>query len=381
MKAELKTMKGQKSWTVKNDTVELALTQKGGHMAPVNFYSNTKNPVQPYFICPWAEDKTTYKPPVIDVLRGDFFCMPFGANNDYKKEHYEVHGEPAGSSWKGAKISETEDATVFSVRMDTKVRPGTITKTITLKKGHNAVYIDHLLDGFTGKMTIGHHPTLALPEEEEGMLISTAPIQFGRTAPRGEGQTYAYGEEYYALAPDAKFTSLKKVPTVWKQDPYTDCSAFPKREGFVDILGLIAKPGKNPHWTAAVVPSAGYLWFSLKNPKVLPTTVLWMSNKGRHAAPWSGRNRCIGLEDVCAYLAEGLVDSAKKNPIQEAGAATVVTLSKSKPTVVRHIQGVVKVPKTFDRVKSVQFGAGELTFVSESGKKASTKTDWDFITM
>ena len=87
------------------------------------------------------------------------------------------------------------------------------------------------------------------------------------------------------------------------------------------------------------------------------------------------------MEDVCAYLAEGLVDSAKKNPIQEAGAATVVTLSKSKPTAVRHIQGVVKVPKTFDRVKSVQFGAGELTFVSESGKKVTAKADWNFITM
>ena len=377
----MKSINGQKSWVMGNDTVELAVSQKGGQMAPVNFYAKTKKPVQPYYICPWAEEKKTYKPPVIDVLRGDFFCMPFGANNDYKKEHYEVHGEPAGSAWKSAKITEDEDKTIFSVKMDTKVRPGTITKKIMLKSGHNVVYLEHLLEGFSGKMTLGHHPTLAAPDEEEGMLISTAPIQFGLTAPRDEGQNYTFGEEYYALAPNEKFKTLKKVPTVWKADPYTDCSVFPKREGFVDILGVFAKPGKKPHWTAAVVPSLGYLWFSLKNPQELPTTVFWMSNKGRHAEPWSGRNKCIGLEDVCAYLAVGLVDSAKKNPLSEEGVPTVVNLSKKKAKAVRHVQGAVKVPKNFDRVKRVKFETGKLIFVSEAGKEVSADVDWDFITM
>jgi len=381
MKAEIKIISGQKSWIIENENVKLALTQKGGQMAPVSFYNNSKKPVQPYYISPWAEDNIRSGMPVVDVLRGDFFCMPFGADNNYKKEIHEVHGEPACASWKNAALKKDENTTVFAVKMDTKVRPGTVTKILMLKQGHNAVYSEHQLQGYSGKMTIGHHPTLALPEAEEGMLISTAPIMFGLTATRTGDMIYGNAEEYFSLASNAKFKSLKKVPTVWKDDPYTDCSSFPKREGFTDILSVIARPGKKPYWTALVISSLGFLWFALKNPNVLPSTVFWMSNKGRHGSPWNGRNRCIGLEDICGYLADGLAVSAKKNALTEEGVPTVINLSKTKPFSVRHIQGVVKVSKGFDRVKTVDFEKGKLRFISESGREVSVPVDWDFIDM
>ncbi len=381
MKAEENIISGQSSWIVENGNVRLALTRKGGHMAPVFFYSDTKSPVQPYYINPWAEEKIKLPAPVLEPLRGDFFCMPFGAVNDYKNESHDVHGEPAAGTWKTPKLTGGQDAVHFSVTMNTKTRPGTITKNIILKEGHNAVYIEHLLEGYSGKMTLGHHPTLALPGEEGGMRISTGPILFGYTAPRPKDALVYAGEEYYALAPNVKFSSLKKVPTVWKEVPFADCSAFPLREGFVDIIGIAAKPGPKPHWTAAVVPSGEFLWFSLKNPTVLPVTVFWMANKGRHGSPWNGRNRCIGLEDICGYLAQGLTESAKKNPLSAEGVPTAVTLSPSKPLSVRHIQGVVKVPKKFDRVSKVRFDKGSLAFGSESGAVVEAPVDWDFLQM
>ena len=53
MKATRKTIAGQPSWILANRQVELAVTELGGHMAPVTFYRNTTGPVQPYFISSW----------------------------------------------------------------------------------------------------------------------------------------------------------------------------------------------------------------------------------------------------------------------------------------------------------------------------------------
>jgi hypothetical protein len=379
MKPEIKLVAGQKSWIVSNKNVELALTQKGGHMSPVNFFKDTKKPIQPYYIAPWAEAKENIKPNILEVLRGDFFCMPFGAVNEYKKEKHEIHGETSGKTWKSPRINLRNGTTEFSVQMNTAVRAGKVTKKILLKDGQNVLYIEHLLEGYSGEMTLGHHATLAPPDVEGSMLIKTAPFRFGLTAPRSLDQLATFGQEYYALAPGKKFTNLQKVPTIWKDRPYADCSAFPARNGFVDILGLFAKESSKPHWTTAAVPSEGYLWFSLKNPAVLPATVFWMANRGRHAPPWSSRNLCIGLEDICGYLAQGLTDSAKKNPANREGVPTTVKLSKTKPLSVRYIHGVVKIAKSFGRVQSVRFEKGALRFISESGKEARASVDWDFI--
>ena len=385
MQPEVKTIKGQKSWLFSNGNIEAAVTEQGGHMAPVHFYRGTKMPVKPYYISPWAEEGEKEKeeekvtPGVLKSLRGDFFCMPFGADSTYKGEKHEVHGEPAGKSWKSPKLERDGETTVFSVKMDTKVRPGRVTKKLILKEGHNAVYTDHILEGYSGPMTIAHHPCIALPDEEGGMRISTAPIAGGFTAPRPEEAMFSAGGEYYSIAPDRQFKTLSKVPTVWKDVPYTDCSLFPKRDGFTDIIGLCAKSAASkPHWTAAAIPSEGYLWYSLKNPQVLPVTLFWMSNLGRHFFPWNGRNRCIGLEDICAYLGQGLAASAKKNPVSEFGIPTTVKLSPKKPFSVKYIQGVVKIPKSFDRVKNVKFEKEGIAFLSESGREVKAPVDWEF---
>lgn len=379
MKPEVVTVRGQKSWCISNGNIEAAVSRKGGHMAPVSFYRDTKKPVQPYYINPWAEEEEKAAPGVLGALRGDFFCMPFGADSIYKGEAHELHGEPAGKIWKNPKLETDGSTALFTLTMDTKVRPGRVTKKIILKEGHNAVYTDHILEGYSGLMTVAHHPCLALPEEEGGMRISAAPITGGFTAPRPAEAMFSAGGEYYAVAPGRRFKSLSKVPTVWKDVPYTDCSLFPRRDGFTDIIGICAKGGvSKPHWTAAAIPSEGYLWFSLKNPAVLPMTLFWMSNRGRHFFPWNGRNRCIGLEDICAYLGEGLAASAKKNPVSEFGVPTTVKLSPKKPFSVKYIQGVVKIPKSFDRVKKVKFEKDGVLFLSESGKEAKALLDWGF---
>ena len=63
-------------------------------------------------------------------------------------------------------------------------------------------------------------------------------------------------------------------------------------------------------------PAERFVWFALKDPRILRKTVLWISNGGRHYPPWNGRHiNVMGLEEVTAYFHLGLADSARKNPI------------------------------------------------------------------
>ena len=378
MKATTKTIASQPSWVVRSRNVELALTQLGGHMAPVTFYRNTARPVRPYYISPWADEGLKISDPVLGPLRGDFFCMPFGANVEpFGKEQYVCHGEPATRKWRLVDLSKCGKVTSLTASLTARIRPGKFTKTLLLVDGQNVVYSQDLLEGFAGRMPLGHHATLALPDEAGAVNVSTSKFSLGMTNPTPTGDPAQ--AQYQSFALGGKFSDLARVPLNRKDTPTGDCSAFPVRDGFDDLLAVFKKRSAQPAWTAAVNTQERFLWFSLKDPAMLPATVFWISNRGHHGPPMSGRNLCLGLEDVCAYFAEGLADSVKANVVSRAGFPTAVKLSPKRPTAVNYIQGVVKVPAGFDRVKAVQFSPGKATFLGARRKKVTVSVCWEFL--
>lgn len=370
---------GQEGWLLENDSVSLFLTETGGHAAPVRFFPSARKPIEPYYISPWQEEKTDIDVPVLIPLRGNFFCAPFGADNRLKGEDHTPHGEPATAVWPSPTVTIEGDRAYLRSILETRERPGKTVKEIFLHKGHTAVYQRHTLEGYKGSFPLGHHATLA-PPAKGSLMIGHSPIQFGMTSPWG--RVPAADGEYYSLSPLSRFAKIDKVPTRWKQEPYTDCSLFPAREGFVDLLQIFQKPPRKPDtpaWICATAAEEGYLWFALKNPALLNSTVFWMENHGRHQAPWNGRNCCIGLEDVTAYFAEGLKASAAGNILNEAGIETVVKLNPGKALVVPYIEGVTRVSKGFGRVVKVRFEKGRAVFIDEAGKESVAAVAWDFL--
>ncbi len=367
----------QPSYTLKNDQIELAVTRLGGHMAPVTFYRGTRKPVQPYFISPWQDEGLGIDEPVLRPLRGDLFCMPFGADNKLGREKHDIHGESATMDWEPLSMSNRGSVSELSLQMKTRVRPGTITKRLMLVEGHNVVYCRHELEGYKGLMCLGHHATLAVPSDPGSLLFSSSPIRFGMTSPGAPGP-YA-SREYYCLPAGVRFSRLSKVPTIWKEQPFTDRSTFPAEEGFTDIVAIFPKKQQGIGWNAASFPRQGFVWYSLKDPSTLPSTVLWMSNRGRHGSPWNGRNRCLGIEDVCAYFAEGLRPSAKPNMLNEQGIATAVKLSPKTPHAINYIQGVVRVPRGFGRVVDISLKKDKIELSAESGKTVTAPVQHSFI--
>jgi hypothetical protein len=261
--------------------------------------------------------------------------------------------------------------------MQTAAVPGKVTKNLSLVDGQNAIYCQHVLEGYSAAVPLGHHATLALPETPGAMRIATSAFKLGMTNPTQFGDPTI--GHYQSLATGEKFTRLDKVPLAFKSPAYGDCSALPQRTGYTDLLGLWAKDNLKVAWTTATVQEAGYMWFSLKDPAVLPATLMWIANRGRHSYPWNGRNRCVGLEDVCAYFAEGAAASVAPNQLSAMGIPTTVRLSKARPTVVNCIQGVVKVPSGFECVKNVGFTPGAVTFTSTTGKKVTAPVCHDFL--
>lgn len=376
------TVHSQPAWILQNGSVRLAITHVGAQMAPVEFYRNAAKPVLPYYISPWQDEGLKLDPPVLKSLRGDFFCLPFGSNAaPYKGMTFLPHGEPAGADWTFVGAKKQGKVSSLSLSLKTTAPHGQITKHVYLVDGQNVVYSQERLDGYSLKTSLGHHSILAVPEKEGGLKIATSEFQFGMTSPfifsqprNGEYQSFEIGK---------KFSSLSKVPLAWKGSEPADCSAFPARKGFADLLGVFSKPASQlPHglaWTTATNDAAGYLWFSLKNPSVQPTTVMWIENHGRHGSPWNGRNSCLGLEDVCSYLNEGMPISAQKNDLNSQGIPTSLQLSPKKPTFVNYIAGVAKIPKGFVKVRTVEFTKGKATFISITGKRVTVAVNWEFI--
>ncbi len=378
MKAIEKCIAGEPSWILRGKDVELAITQRGGQMAPVTFYHNTKNPVLPYYISPWQGEGRKIADPVLVPLRGDFFCAPFGANTEpLNGEKHPCHGESASAKWKFVGMEKADKVSTLTLSMQTKIRKGKVTKTISLVDGQNVVYSRHVLEGYTGSMPMGHHATLQPRNVAGSLRVTTSPFALGMTTP-GEFSEPATGS-YQSFAVGEKFTDLRKVPLLFKDNPTADLTALPARAGHTDLLAMYKKPSKEPAWTAAVDAEAGYLWFSLKDAAVLPATLFWVANRGRHMSPWDGKELCLGLEDVCAYFAMGLEKSVKSNPVKKAGFATAVTLSPKTPTVINYIQGVVRVPKNFGPVKAVRFEKDRVTFVAENKKTVSAAVNWDYL--
>lgn len=371
----LKNILGQPSWTLGNTAVEAAVTQIGGHLGPVAFRLGRRT-IRPFHIAPWATEKTGALPPILKVMRGDFFCMPFGGNaTSWRKEQHPAHGQTANEPWQFVEATDDVDVSTLHLRMETTIRKARVDKWIEIRAGQSAVYCRHTISGATGPMNLGHHAMLQFPTGESGR-ISTSPIVGGQVYP-GRFEDPVEGG-YSSLKAGATFRSLQSVPL--SVGGRTDLTSYPAREGYEDLIMVSAKPGADFAWTAAVFSQAGYVWFALKDPRVLASTVMWHSHGGRHYPPWNGRHRrVLALEEVTSHFHDGLAESATSNPLTARGIPTALKLNPKRPTVVNVIMAVAAVPKGFEKVRRIEREAKGVILVGEGHHRVAVPLAWNFL--
>ena len=379
MPSEPVNILGQPSWRVATASVEAYLTRLGGHLGPVTFDLGGRK-IAPYAVAPWAEERASDAlPAILRALRGDFFCMPFGSNDTpYRGESHPPHGETANECWKLVALRHEQGMATLHASLDTRVRKGHVDKYISLREDHHAVYSRHAISGMGGPMSLGHHAMLKFPDEPGSGRISTSPFLYAQTAP--EPVELPENRGYSILQPGASFVSLNSVPTITGER--TDLSRFPARKGFEDLVMLVSDPYPQFAWTAVTFPDECYAWFALKDPLMLRHTVFWLSNGGRHYAPWNGRHTGVmGLEEVTANFHYGLGPSAGDNPLRDLGIATCLELDEGTSLDVRYIMAVAEIPHGFDRVRSIKAqepGSGVL-LKSASGMEAPVPVDVSFL--
>jgi len=340
-------------------------------MAPVYFHRQSRRPVQPYYISPWQDEGLKVDEPVLVPLRGDFFCLPFGGGREADGREHPSHGETASSHWRFGGLTKRGGVTSLTLTMETKVRPGKVTKQLMLVDGHNVIYSQHRIEGFAGASTPGHHATLRLPDKDGTLRLATSPFAYGTTHP----SRFPAGSGEQSFAVGAEIRDLRRVPLKLPEGKQADMTALPARTGYTDLMAIYKRPSSEPAWMAAVNQEEGYVWFSLKNAAVLPGTVFWLENRGHPGTPWNGRNRCLGLEDVCWYFEK----SYEPNPVSRIGIPTVMKFDGTQAVTVNYIQGALRAPAGFDIVRTIEFSPGAMTLIAASGQRLQAPVRHEFL--
>jgi hypothetical protein len=111
-------------------------------------------------------------------LRGDFFCAPFGDGPAWRGEAHPPHGESANSDWK---VKSSEPGRLVAT-LETRVRPGRITKIIEARSGRDQSLPSPRAGRFSGGMCLGHHAMLDFNRNGPGR-ISTSRLRLAQVLP------------------------------------------------------------------------------------------------------------------------------------------------------------------------------------------------------
>ncbi|MES2437591.1 MAG: hypothetical protein V4584_00905 [Verrucomicrobiota bacterium] len=359
---------GEVSFHLATPELDLDITRRAGHMAPVVFHLPGGD-VSPYSLAPWWPVEYPDLPPLLSVLRGDFFCLPFGG-----QESGPPHGDPANGEW--TEISRGDGS--LRLVMDAADSGARVWKTITTRPEQHAIYLENRISNLEGDFSYGTHPVLDFTGLAEGAgRVTVSPFHWASVY-SGPFSNPADGETQ-CLAQGAVFTDLREVPLA--AGGTADLTRYPAREGNEDLVMLCHVPATSEQpfaWTAAVLD--GYVWFSLKNPADFPSTLLWISNGGRTAPPWKGQHLGrMGIEDVCSYFAEG-VNRSRLGLLEKQGVATTRSFRKDSAVTLRTIQLVAPVPKGFGAVRSISpQGENGVKLTDESGTEVIAGVDWTYL--
>jgi len=354
--SELRTANvfGRRSFLMKTQCVEIALTVTGGHLAPVIFFPQEAHPIQPYAIAPWwSEPLDPAIPPLLATLRGDFFCSAFGSANAGQSAGRMLppHGETANGMWHAMGHGSSTSGCWLQLGMELSAQGGHCHAVTALLAGHPVIYQRHDLSRLTGPINPGHHATLALPAVPGAGRLSFSRLKCAFTYPEPLERAETGGRS--VLEPDVEITDLHHVPCT--DGSLTDLARYPARRGFEDLAILCADPTLELAWSAVTFPEQGYVWFSLRDPRWLSCTLLWFSNGGRDYPPWNGRHiNVMGVEDMTGYFDMGLAASCRRNRLTERGVRTALYPDEEGGIFIPYIQGVARIPHGFDRVAAIE---------------------------
>ncbi len=353
------------TWTLENGRVTVSVSSDG-FVYPAEFHLPTGT-VSPLHRAPWLEEPGHDDlPPMLRGLRGDFFCAPFG-DSDVLPDEQRPHGRTANGAWQ----PEGHSSQHLALRLEGTVSGAGVTKRVHLRPGHVVVYQEHVFTGGSGTLPVGHHLML---HAVEPLLLGFSPWVWGGTPPAPVEPDPTRGRSL--LRYPQRFDTLEAVQL--EDGCSADLTVYPSLERHEDLLLLAADPSLPFAWSAVTSPTGGWVWFALKDPRVLHSTVLWLSNGGRDYPPFSGRHQgVIGIEEVTAFFHLGHRASLDPNVLRGAGIPTALELSTGNS--IRYLFGVVAAPPGFGQVHGVTAAPGGVRLEDAAGLEVYAPCDPTFV--
>jgi hypothetical protein len=311
----------------------------GGMLGPVTFLLPDGRQVSPLHVAPWFDDPhRTALPPILQELRGEWPCVPFGADGPRalpqgwsdKGESFDGAGVPHGHSSNAQWVFTKTDAASITLTCDyPETHPiRRLTRTLTADPKAPALDITLTVEARRPcRLPIGLHPTLRLPATGTARL---EPPNFR------EGRVFPLDVEpgQGLLQPGATFDRLEAVPC--RDGASLSLARLPLTENTEELVQLSGVSGgfrlRHPEgWTVTLDWDAQHF----------PSLLLWISNRGRAYAPWNSRHVALGVEPVCAAFDLGPAISTAPNPISAGGTATAQAFVPEHPFTTRYRIGVM----------------------------------------
>ncbi|MBP1884437.1 hypothetical protein [Sinorhizobium mexicanum] len=322
--------------------------------------------IEPLHAAPWRNEPNIEADPALSPaerrLAGDFFCAPFAAAAD---PAVPAHGWTANSPW----LLEEHEAGRVRLALARDVSGATVTKNLGIAEDAPLLYQEHVIEGGQGILPVSHHPMVHLSgrgrfftSKKRAILTPEQPLEPGRSC----------------LAYPMRAVDLTEA--VGAEGGTVDLTRWPIARRNEDFVTLVEAPGAAVGWTAVIREDEDDIVFFLKDPAILPVTMLWFSNGGREYAPWNGRHLGVtGIEDGCCPGLAGEAAAARANPISAEGVATGLALADGHRHVVRHVTGAVPRPSGWTEIAAISAEGDWLTIADAAGRHLVLPWRSDFL--
>lgn len=308
----------------------LSLQRRGGMLGPLTFIIGGDRQVSPLYLAPWAaEEQRPALSAVLESLRGEWPCVPFGSyrpkegfppewatviGND-RGERYQ-HGFGSNADWRWSKVAPGEIELACRYPEESDIEE--VVRRVKPIPDRAAVDLELLVRARRrARLPIGLHFTFCKPRT----LATLRPGAF-RDAWTSPGPPY---ESTQAFAPNCRFHDLQHTPA--RSGGYIDATVFPLGVEAEDLIQLNGADGRFDLDLDGDHCRVTLEW----NPNHFPSVLLWMSNRGLHAPPWNGRHIALGIEPICSAFGLGLDATRNDNPLRRSGVNTVIEFEPAVP--------------------------------------------------
>lgn len=294
-------------------------------------FRTVRGEFRPFAHAPWSPSDVSESLGHIQRLGAEFVCVPFGEDvglTDLPEawrgcagaSQDPGHGLAADGEW--AIVSSTPHEITLRFDFPPEHALERLERTIRAIAGRPRIELELRIVARRRTVTsVGLHPILRLPDTVRGLHLE-ASFDEGMVHPAasaGSGTVTA----------GALFDDLAAVPA---RVGVADLSRLPLGQQTEAVVQLM-------HVTPPVV--ADYLDEGQRvlidwDAAVLPSMLVWISDRFLSDAPWSSRYRGLGLEPIAAAFDLGQGVSTSVNPLNEDGVSTSVVIEPATPLAIRY---------------------------------------------